>query len=81
MVNSISLLLYRLLKVQQITNSEGIDIHYSQQVTEMVDFGKLQVNHINIGQDIQPGEKVTVKLRIALIQIKLFLSSSYFENL
>ncbi len=61
-VDSISFLLYRLMKVTDVTDSNNEVIPYTQHVTEFDDFGKLQVNQILVYKPLHPKESITIKL-------------------
>jgi len=61
-VDSMSFLLYRLIKVTAVTDSSDRAIRYTQQVTEFDDFGQLQINQIYVHKTLQAGESTTVKL-------------------
>ena len=61
-VDSISLLLYRLMKVTEVTDDNDQPLRYRQNVTEFDDFGQLQVNQIYVYKTLQPGESTTIKL-------------------
>ena len=52
-IPKIPLLLYRLMSVTAITDTNGNPILFEQQVKQFDDFGKLQVNTINIKDTIQ----------------------------
>lgn len=62
-VDSISFLLYRLMKVTEVTDAKDAPLPYTQHVTEFRDFGKLQVNQVYVQKTLLPGETAWIKLR------------------
>ncbi len=61
-VDSISFILYRLMKVTSVTDAEEQPLRYSQRVTEFDGFGQLQINHIYVYKTLQPGESTTIRM-------------------
>lgn len=61
-VDSISFLLYRLMKVTGVTDEKGQPVMYSQNVKGFDDFERLQVNQIYVYKSLQPGEIINLKI-------------------
>ena len=61
-VDSISFLLYRLMKVTSITDINNKDVLYTQNVTEFDDIPQLQVNQICVYKTLESGESTTIKI-------------------
>jgi len=61
-VDSVSFLLYRLMKITGVSDIEDQPLQYTQHITEFDDFGKLQINQIYVQKTLNPGESTTIKL-------------------
>jgi hypothetical protein len=53
-ITQIPFLLYRLLKVNSVKNSDGDELNFTQSVVQFEDFTKLQTNHILVNYEIPP---------------------------
>lgn len=53
-IAQIPLLLYRLMRVNGITDATGRSLSYHQNVEQFTDMGRLQVNHICINEPVPP---------------------------
>ena len=64
-VREVSLLLYRLLHVGAVHDSQGNDLAFKQAVVAFEDEGRLQVNQVvvTLAQPLAPGTRTTVELR------------------
>lgn len=60
----VPLVLYRLMRVTELTRGDGRPLQYTQEVTAYEDFGKLQVNFIRATLDeaLAPGDTATIAL-------------------
>lgn len=61
-INKIPVLLYRLMNVQSVTNSDGTELGFSQKVTQFEGFPKLQINYVEIIESLLPGEIKTINI-------------------
>lgn len=63
-LKQIPLILYRLLKVEAVTDEKGDQLMFSQNVTQFEDWGQMQINYIAVSLDkpLLKGEKKTIKI-------------------
>ena len=61
-ITQIPLLLYRLLKVNSVKNSDGDELKFAQSVVQFEDRTKLQANHILVDYEIPPNESKVIHI-------------------
>lgn len=63
-VQQVSLLLYRLLRVDSVRDDRGSVLPYTQSVVSFTDFRPLQVNHVvvTLPRPLAPGQRTTLQL-------------------
>ena len=63
-IEDIPILLYRLLSVKNVKNENNIPLHFTQNVTSIIDWEQIQVNFIEISLNkiLSPGEQIKIKL-------------------
>ncbi len=64
-INTVPLILYRLLDVTSIKDADGKDLPFTQYIAKFSDWEKFQVNHIRvkISPSLAQGEKITLVIR------------------
>jgi hypothetical protein len=65
--NEVSLLLYRMLRVESVRDSQEHPLRFTQEVVGFEDFPRLQVNHIRVAlvRPLPPGDSTTIVLGYA----------------
>lgn len=63
----VSLLLYRMLRVESVANGEDRPLEFRQEVASFDDFPQLQVNHVRVTlpRPLEPGDSAVIGLRYA----------------
>jgi hypothetical protein len=61
-VTQIPLLLYRLMKVNSVKDSDGENLNFTQSVISIEDFPKLQANHIVVDFEILPHKSIDIEM-------------------
>jgi hypothetical protein len=66
-VSEISLLLYRMLRVERADDGEDRRLRFTQEVVSFEDFPQLQVNHVRVTllHRLRPGDTATIGVRYA----------------